>query len=405
MADEIIQRILAGSEPDRVALDVGADITEIEPRDYPLTVLLRRLRGRRRVTTELEFFHFERDVLPRTDTVTQDATASDTTLHVAIGGIWQKYDVIKVPRTGENMLVTNVTINPDGTGVLTVVRGWGSTSPAAINQNELIDQLGSATPEVSGARVTPVTRAKRVYNNVQIFRRGVRVSKIAQAIEYLAGEKPRDDARARKAREHQLEMEASFWFGEAYIDTTTDETPILATRGVMSFLRGYTRDGIPYEGTPHVLDVSGSGILNFYDFIELTAELSRHGAHTKVIFASPNFLSIAAKWAQLYQNVFRTQSDTIFGIRIERVFTPHFPSGLPIVPVWMFSDFGYDKLAVILDMSQLRYRPLQGWDTKFFPDVGARDVTEWLDEYITVAGLEFRYPRAHAIIEGFTDAS
>ena len=91
-------------------------------------------------------------------------------------------DVVKIPRTGEVMRVTSVSGNN-----LTVVRGYGVTDAAAINDEDQLVIIGNAIKEAGNPVEAKGTKVTTVYNYTQIFKTSVKTSKTQEASKLYGG--------------------------------------------------------------------------------------------------------------------------------------------------------------------------------------------------------------------------
>lgn len=96
------------------------------------------------------------------------------------------YDLIKVPRTGEVMLVTD---HDASSTTITVVRGYGETAAAAFVANDPAVIIGSAFQEGSANTelLTKSTRTERKYNYTQIYRKSVEITQSLANSEMYGG--------------------------------------------------------------------------------------------------------------------------------------------------------------------------------------------------------------------------
>jgi len=87
-------------------VDMDERIHLLEPNATPLAVLLMRLR--KKVTFNPRFDWMEDDLRASFDTITSAQTAASTTWDVVNPNYFRVNDIVKVPRTGEEVLVTAV---------------------------------------------------------------------------------------------------------------------------------------------------------------------------------------------------------------------------------------------------------------------------------------------------------
>ena len=116
----------------------------------------------------------EDSLLPNTDKVndsTYTNASTDTVFTVANGSRFRVGDLIRAGTGAEVMLVAGVAAND-----LTVVRGYGGTTAAALANNQPITILGNASLEGDDAGSPRFTSRTRAVNYTQIFASTVEVS-------------------------------------------------------------------------------------------------------------------------------------------------------------------------------------------------------------------------------------
>ena len=162
MLNSISSGVSGGTVPsDLVIRDVPDFIPFVRRSDTPMLSLVPR-KGERDM---LKWEFGEGDLSPRSTTLAEsgfDNSETDVTVATGTGAYFQKWDLIKID--DEIMLVTNI-VND----VLTVTRGWGSTSGASHENGATISILGPAVPEGVDAPASPTTRGEIFHTYPQIF--------------------------------------------------------------------------------------------------------------------------------------------------------------------------------------------------------------------------------------------
>lgn len=176
----------------------------------PLTVLLDKL-GVKKEVGQAAYNHLENDDHPNSITDSGSGCSSGvTTLNVAAGtGVRVKVgQVLKCLRTGEELRVTAI-----ATDALTVTRGIGSVSTAAINASEVLAIMGHADTDGNTAPRSITTEPNIKTNYCQIFRTAVEISgRDMESDNFGEDEWQRcwDDA----MRRHTREIEQTFLFSD-----------------------------------------------------------------------------------------------------------------------------------------------------------------------------------------------
>jgi len=153
-ASESTENILAG----RRVRDVVKDIAYLDPDIAPLTQILTLSRSASASNPKFEWQ--EKDLPARWDAV-NGTTGTGTSITVDNGAYFSVNDIVNVVRTGEKMRVTAVNTS---TQVLTVVRGVGSTSTAAVADNDDLQILGNAYAEGSLSGTEKSNELSQPYN-------------------------------------------------------------------------------------------------------------------------------------------------------------------------------------------------------------------------------------------------
>src|SRR5690606_34273758 len=135
-----------------------------------------------------------------------DATYSDpeadTSFDVDHGSRFRAGDQIQVIGSGEVMLVDSVSNN-----TLTVVRGYGGTTPEALADNQVIRILGNAALEGDDRPTTRFTNRARRQNYTQIFTAAVEVSGSQLAARQIALADELDYQKQERLRELVRDLE------------------------------------------------------------------------------------------------------------------------------------------------------------------------------------------------------
>lgn len=149
----------------KMVIDMSNDIALLQPSEAPLITFLKRAMGRSKPAENPKFSWMEDDLGARWDAVNNGAgyASGATTIAVDNGDYFSAGDIVKVPRTGEVILVTAVATND-----LTVTRGYGVTAAAALVDNDPIVIIGNVNEEGSGTRTIKSTLEQEVYNYTQL---------------------------------------------------------------------------------------------------------------------------------------------------------------------------------------------------------------------------------------------
>lgn len=365
----------------RRVVDVRKKIDVLEPNAAPLTQLTRKME--KRVAINPEFKWMEEEALVKSDQINNGGgyTSGATSVVVDTGTRFRSGDVIKNVRTGEQYLCTAVSTN-----TLTITRAWGSTSAAAINDDDVLLIVGNANEEHAEKRSIKVQDQTPRTNYTQIFRTPFGISRTADNSEMYGGNDLKHQ-RETQLIEHDKEIERAFWFGEPKEDLT-GTNPRRATGGV------------DYWISTNATNMGGT--MTEAEFEAFLRTGFRYGSRTKWLFAAPIYLSAISFWAK--DNIQTTSKDKTFGIDVQQWLTPF---GLVnIVLNNLFAETTtYAGYAFLLDIEGLAYRYLTNSDTKLRTNIQNPSADGEEDEYLTECGLEFNNEKKSALAYNTTDFS
>lgn len=165
-------------------------------------------------------------LLPNTDAVDGAVTISGTSVTVDNGSRFRVGDQVQPEGSREVLFVTAVSSN-----TLTVVRGYGSTTAAAITDGTTVRILGNAAFEGDDAPSTRFTNRTRKLNYTQIFTAGVEVSGSQLASRQLALADEMDYQKQERLRELVRDLENCVINGAA--NTSGNPMGDAATRRTM----------------------------------------------------------------------------------------------------------------------------------------------------------------------------
>jgi hypothetical protein len=367
--------------------DVVRDLQELDPQVTPFTLILQKEGSRKATNFKFEWPEIGGDFAgagyaPQVDAV-NGTTGTGTSVIVDNGAYFNVGDVVKVARTGELMRVTAISTN-----TLTVVRGVGSTSTAALADNDGLFILGSSFAEGSGSAVAHSHQEQWKYGYTQIYKHAVSQSNTQQAMANYLGD-ARKLERTKVARKHKEALERSFLFGERNRDASDTSAPINFNGGITYWATANTKDAGGTLSEPEIEDW-------LEDVFSHTS-----GGMKRTLFVSAKVASVLNQISQ--GRLQTTPGEDVYGVRLKTWASIH--GDLMVVkhrflesdPV---GDDGWGGYAFALDMSNLKYRALR--DTKLEIGIEAPGDDLWKDQYITECGLEFALPAAHGVLYGVT---
>lgn len=330
------------------------------------------------------------------DTITVDSA------YASAQGV-KEGDRLYVEETGE---ILYVSATPSNSTTISVIRACTKTAGTATSGvayngngvNPFLKIIGSAYEEGSMAPDPVAFDPVELFNQTQIFRQTYGLTNTSKATATRTG--PEEAEAKREALEiFGMDMEMAFWFGE-YFTTLRNGQPLRHTGGVMSHIP-QARRWIPEDGvlTPDWLDT-------------ISEELFRYGSEEKMVFCGNTFLSAVSRMVRKSGQANYDLSEQVkeYGIGgIRRLVTPNGTLVLKAHPLFSQMTGGTNgtgqftsmaNAAVVLDMANLVYRPLQGRDVKFEPNLQLPGEDSTRAGWIAEAGLEFHHPYTHGLITG-----
>ena len=363
----------------RRMVDMAKDIALLDPNEGPFLPCLKVLRQDTRVVYNPKFEWLEDDLLETWSAVNGAVNSSATSIAVDDGSIFRAGDILRLPATGENVLVTAVSTN-----TLTVVRGYGSTA-ASIADDATILNIGPAMAENSNLRTVKSTQESNGYNYTQIFRTPIALSG-TEAASMLHGGKDRAYQRRKASIEHKRDIARALYFGQRKEDLS-GSAPRRTMGGLVQMLG--SNNTVTFN--------SSTNKLTYRNFDNVVAkEVFRHGSQNKLLIAGPNLAAAINSWADK-KLVTDVDKDT-YGLRVKNLVTTY--GDLKVIYDPLLDGAVYDGYGFVVDTENVRYAYLDGRDTKLNVGVQSPDLDGIVDEFLTECSLEVRLPQTHMVITG-----
>ena len=368
----------AGPGLPELAEDVSDIISLVSPYETPL---LDHLGDAARAATSTVHEWLEDELLPNSDVIADTSITSpagETTLSVAHGDRFRIGDQVQARGSREVMSVTGVT-----GGELTLIRGYGDTTPEAVTDGQPLRILGHAALEGDDAPPVRFTNRVRRTNYTQIFTAGVEASGTMLA-----------------ARGHGVSDELEYQKGERLRELVRDlenvvingVAPLTDKQGTASVRR--TMRGIVPSLTTHRTDAAGAA---------LTEETLNRSLRDVWESSSGVIDTIVVSGFQKRRiNGFVTNG---------RQYTSRSETYRDLVSVYE-SDFGVCRVVLsrwvpvdavlLLDSSRIDVLPMRGRSFHFKPlaTTGDREEGMVVGEYT----MELRNENAHALIDNLATA-
>ena len=392
MAVQTGQRTTGNVASSQRKIDMHKEILLLEPDAAPLTVFTKQIQGGgRRNRAQDPLFSWHNDELEsRFDAVNNGAGYADnaTSIVVDTGTLFAEEDLVKVPRTGEVISVTSISTN-----TLTVERGIGASTAAALVDNDPLLIIGTAAQEGDTSQAARSEDPTKVDNYTQIFKTSVEES---GSMLSSANESSPHDWRHQQNKqgiEHKKDIEEAFLFGSPGTRTGADGKPRRSTGGLLHYASQNNQDAGGATTEAEIETFLRAGF--------------RYGSQKKVWFVSPLLLSVINGFAQ--SKIQTVSRDKSYGISLMEWVSGHGTVGLVKHNLLEGAVYGGYGILVDFDRGKVAYRYLHGEgapggprDTRLYENRQANDLDGRKDEWITECGLQCGLPKTHAVLTGVT---
>jgi len=371
----------AGVTLPEIAEDLADVIGIVSPYETPL---LDHLGDPQRVATSTRHEWLEDQLLPNTDTLNGAQTDVDTAIEVANGDRFRVGDQVKPEGSGEVFFVTAVNTN-----TLTVARGYGATTAAAMTDGQTLHILGNAALEGDDAPGVRFTNRSRKSNSTQIFTSAVSVSGTQRAVNTVGMADELDYQKQERLREMIRDLENTVINGVSpAANQQGSDTVRRSMKGIIPFI------------TTNVFAPGGGG---FPADAALTEEQLNQALRTI-------WQQSAARIDTLVVNGFQKRRINGF-VTSSRSFDAQTTRFRDLVSVYE-SDFGVCRVVLsrwvpadsvlLIDSSRVDVLPLAGRSFHYNPlaRTGDKETGQIVGEYT----LELRNENAHGVIRGLTAA-
>ncbi|MEM1184161.1 MAG: DUF5309 family protein [Planctomycetota bacterium] len=375
----------AGADLPELAEDVSEIVGIVSPHETPL---LDHLGDAPRPAMGTVHEWIEDALLANTGTIDDAAIqGSATSFGVDAASSFRVGDLVRPGDAAEVVLVTAV---DEGAGAITVVRGYGATTPVGLIDEMALTIIGNAALEGADAPTARFTDRVRRSNFTQIFTAGVEVSGSLQAARAYGVADEVDYQKQERMRELLRDLENTVINGVA---SSSSPQGTSTTRRSMNGIRHSITTNEFMPGVGGIPDGDGGGTDELNEAV-LNAAL--RGIWEQ---SSGNVDTIVCGGAQKRRiNGFATGTraylpeDTVYRDLVS-VYESDFGVCRVIMSRWVPAD-----TVLLLDSSRISVMPLQGRSFSFKPLAATGDSVsgQVIGEYT----LEFKNENAHGVISG-----
>jgi hypothetical protein len=311
-------------------------------------------------------------------------------------------DILLIEQTGELLRVT--ADGNGGTGVVACVHGWGlpagnmgaaytfDADGVGVNPNVVV--VGSAYAEGADTPLSIQYSPSRVYNYTQIFRRSLEHTRTATKTRLRTGDHVKE-ARRESLEHHGIDIEYAMIFGKPKEDLTGSQ-PLRSTGGIVHFIQA---------GAPAGNDYNFGGDVSMEELETQLEYIFRKGAQEKMGICGNGAL-LAIQQVIRKNTAWQFEGGKEFGMNVSRLICPFGVLVLKTHPLFNVLGGGttggtayvsWASSMLVLDMANIKYRPLKDSDTKYLPNRQGNGIDGMKSEYITEAGFEINHAETHHI--------
>ena len=339
-------------------------------------------------TDDPKYNHY-RDELPDRKLQINGAVASTSTASITVDAADDQQFVVPGTiivnvDTGEVMRATAA----PSSNAIAVERNIGGTSHQIADDANLIIG-GFADTEGGSAPIAISFDPTMDFNFTQIFKTAVQVTGTLQNTYLRTGDKEQEQL-TKALKMHMSDIERAMFFGKRAEVNGSTASPLRFTGGLRNSITTVT-DGASYGAS--------SNVITEKEFDRLLIEnIFAYGGSEKVAFCGARVIS---NLMEIGKNRWQpTAIDNAYGVSLSRYTT--YAGDLLVYMHPMFRQVPtMDKEMIILDMSELNYRYMQGRDTQLIRDIQAPDFDGVKHMYQTECGLEMLQSKVHHRIKNW----
>ncbi|MHC4121907.1 MAG: SU10 major capsid protein, partial [Planctomycetota bacterium] len=264
--------------------------------------------------------------------------------------------LVRNETTGEVMLVLGRTATASNDSI-NVTRGIGFSSTygdgsgsvgvgLAVSNSDVLTIIGSANIESDNYPEAIHYQPTEKWNFVETFRTSLEISEDAQKTRFRTGNML-ENLKYDCAMMHSMELEKAFGRGSTQDRRFMGGFEFFATQNVSSFSSGLTRNA-------------------FIDFLRPIYTVPG-GSQNKIAFCGAQALGIMTQYAEDLGQIFLEPKDKTYGLQIRTLV--HAWGELKLVNHPLLSEHPtWTKNMYIVDTSNVKYRFLNGCDTRYLKD-------------------------------------
>ena len=378
----------------------------------PLVALSSMMKSR--TVEDPEFNWWEKEVQDRKIEVNEDLDTSETAVTVLAasggqgGALSVKIgDVLWSPQSDELM---RVSANPTTDVTLTVTRGFGGTTAAALDYNGAgedpnIYVVGNAMEEGSAAPKGISFNPTKRNNYTQIYRHALEITRTAAGTRLRTGDQVKE-ARRECLELHTMDMERSWWFGRKSEDLTGSQ-PRRTTDGVYQQIKR--------ANSSNILTATAAG-MDLEELEEMCYNFFLFGSQEKMAFCGNRaLLTINQLLRKNADANFSISSPTKeFGMSVTKFVTPYGELVFKTHPLFNLmrggttassAYHGVESWMFVLDMAELKKVNFKNGSTRYQPKIETPGLDGMKSAYLTECALQLSQSKVHWVVKDVVKAA
>lgn len=309
----------------------------------------------------VEHGYWQKSMIIPSATNTAAQVAGDTTIAVADSSQLIPNMVLRVPATGENIMVLTIV---SGTSI-TVRRAVGNIAAGAIAINSVLMMVGMAFEEASNRPNSQSFNPAYIKNYTQIFRNAWSVSNTAAAIKMIVGEGNVAENKSDCMHFHSVGIETAIIFGQLYSGTLNSK-PFRTMDGLVSMISNQAY----YPTSFSAANVFTAGGTTSFAQLETMLESTLNqrtnspmGSGTnRVIFTGSKGLTVINQICRVNGVYELVQGESTYGLQFSRLKTAR--GTFDIIEHPLFNNTAlWSNCALVLDLSAIKLCYLGGRKT------------------------------------------
>ena len=282
------------------------------------------------------------------------------------------------------------------------IRGAAGSTAAGITDNTRLTLIGSAYEEGTVKAGATTRNPSKKVNYTEIFKDTYSITGTAEKTFARTGD-ARSNDKKRKMFDHATKQELAYMFGKANETTGAGGKPKRYTGGLLYFLAAASR----VSTAAAMVGLTAQAIHTFIDAVSDVFDYTGDGStggDERMILCGNAALTALSKAATFAGEVQFGETVTQYGMRLTRLTIPQGAFYIKTHPL-MNQHAAFSGAAFIIDPPGIKYRNLQGRDTKFEDNIQTPGQDSRDGQWITEAGAEWHHMQTMKYIHSITWAA